>query len=402
MDNSAGILTKKEIFQFLNEKNLQKRLFVSPLLSLKAISDTSIDLRLGHHFLYSKPSIFSEIDVYDLRNFNDDPIDKNLFNSSFGDTRLPIGNYFCLHPRKSVQVGTLEYLGIPGNLEGVITLRASFSALNISANTAQVHPGHKGIISLTITNNSDQSIKLYPGIRIFNLRLNTLCSELTENTTSRYHGKMWPEPSELYFDDDIPILGPTIDPVIIGVVHSIGAGRSTAINYLEKTRGFKKFSLASILRADVSKNGGSLTKENLQKKGNEYRSTFGDDILAKKLRNSHEWLQCKSSLVIVDGFKNSAEVKEFKKQRKFFSLGIDADFDVRWKRVKKRNRSTDPTNLGDFRKLNSIDQGHEKTLHGQNTKDLISKADNIICNNGTETEFYQKIDEWLRQILYLD
>ena len=327
-------------------------MFISPLLDHDQIGDTSIDLRLGHIFSVPKPSRLGMIDMIQLHNEGGGALDEN-----YRESRVPYGQHFSFHPRRSVQIGTLEYLGMPSDLEGIVTLRASISDLPIIANAAQVHPGHRGIISLTLTSNAEFSIKLFPGMRIAELQLRHIDTPIDLPRSSRYHYMTKPLHTELYKDKDLDYLGPTVEPTIVGVVSTIAAGRTTAINHLMETQGFVWFSLAQILKEEAIKIGIPTIRESLQDFGNNLRETRGDAYLATKLRNSATWLMNKSILVVVDSFKNKAEVEEFRKQRRFTLIGIDAPLQQRWDRVVTRRRQGDPTNIEEFKKQDALDRG---------------------------------------------
>ena len=235
-----GIPTKNEILNYLSpDLPIERRLFISPLLETDQIGDTSINLRLGHRFLVQKPSRMGLLDMVELHNEGE-----SLLSENYSEHRVPYGHYFTLHPRSSVQIGTLEYLGIPTDLEGMITLRSSISSLPIMANAAQVHPGHRGIISLTLTSNAEFSIKLYPGMRFAELQLRRVLTPIEKPRPSRHHRMTNPLPIALQKDSDLEYLGPVAEPIIVGIVSTIASGRTTAVSHLIERHGFTWFSLA--------------------------------------------------------------------------------------------------------------------------------------------------------------
>ncbi len=392
-----GIQTRREILDHMNVvRPVEQRLFVSPLLDSSQIGDTSIDLRLGHRFSVPKSSRMGLLDIVELHNDEE----RSLF-ENYSESRVPFGQFFTLHPKNSVVVGTLEYLGIPNDLEGTVTLRASFSGIPILANTAEVHPGHRGIISLTLTSNANFSVKLYPGIRFAELKLQPVATPLDTYRASRYHYMTRPQPTELHKDIDLEYLGPINEPIIIGIVSTIAAGRTTAINHLMERYGFTWFSLGDVLKYEAIKQGVPTLRSNLQDFGNNMREVHGDGYLAMKLRTSNKWQTNKSSLVIVDSFKNMAEVEEFRKQKRFTLLGIDAPQLIRWDRVKNRRRQGDPEKYDEFEDQDKIDRGISQSIqHAQETNKIIENADYKLSNDGTAAEFISKLDEVVSKIVY--
>jgi len=391
-----NILTRNEILDFLKpNRPIEHRLFVSPLLEQGQLGDTSIDLRLGHRFLVSESSRMGVLDLIDLHHEG-----RGVLRDNYQEVRVPYGHYFTLHPRSTVQVGTMEYLGIPVDLQGIVTPRASVSDVPIIANAAQVHPGHKGIVTLTLTSNAEFSIRLYPGFRVAELQLQYVDTPVEEPRTSRYHNIIGPVPTRLYEDRDLEYLGPTVEPIIIGIASTIAAGRTTAVGHLVERYGFGWFSLASVLKTEAIKLGIPTLRTRLQELGSHLRDEHGDAYLAVKLRTSRKWLGSTSTMVVVDSFKNVAEVEEFRKQKRFKLLGIDAPTELRWERVGQRRRQGDPITRENFLQQDTTDKGLDGSFHGQQLANLLLTADDVIVNDGTIPEFLEEIDRFVMNMLH--
>lgn len=397
-DKIGGVLSKEEIKSYsAPDRPIAKRLFISPILDPEQIGDTSVDLRLGHHFLVPRPTKMGVLDTVNLHKEGE-----AILRQSYGEIHVPYGKFFTLNPGKSVQVGTLEYIGIPDDLEGDVYLRASVSNLPILANGARVHPGFRGILTFTLTSTAEIVIKLYPGMRFAEIQFFTLESPIKVPKSSRYHTLTRPIPPVLYKDSDLELLGPTVEPHILGIVSTIASGRTTVINYLMEVHGFASFSLAQMLRLDASTSGTPPLRSNLQALGKYIRSTKGDAYLAEKLRTSVNWLSNKHSKVIVDGFKHRDEVKEFRKQRSFSLVAVNAPFDERWNRLRGKKRIGDPEDKSKFIEQDEIDRGLKDTNdHGQEVDYLVSKmADYSLINDGLKDELFRKIDNLVDGFLF--
>lgn len=394
----SGLLTNREIEKYLDpDQPINKRLFISPLLDDDQVGRTSIDLHVGHHFLYPKPSQIGELDVVRLHNSG-----LTSLTQIYGESYVPYGKYFMLHPRRSVQIGTLEYLGLPNDLEGFVSLRASASTLPLILNLVQVHPGHRGIISLTVTSNADFSTALYPGMTIAELKLIKTSSLVREPKGSRYHNLTRPTVSALHGDSNLDIIGPTIEPLIIGIASTLASGRTEAINYLIERFGFSSFLLSQILKSEARKHSLPPTRTNLQKLGKTLRETYGHGYLAVKLRSSAAWLTNENDFVIVDGFKNRGEVHEFRKQGNFRLIGIDADVKARWQRMKSRRRIGDPKEKKAFIYQDSIDRGLVPVSDGgQEVQYLLdNEVDHLIRNDGELPDFLKQFEELVKGLVY--
>jgi len=396
--NGHGILTKKEIIDLLDSKNnVNKRLFISPIFD-ENIKDASIDLRVGHHFLVPVPTKLGELDIASIHYSSD-----LNFRNNYKDLRIPFGRHYTLHPGKSVQIGTMEYLGIPNFLVGNVNLRASISHLPVICNTINVYPGHKGIITLNLINKADFAIKLYPGLRIASLTLYHSASCLKHPENSRYHRLVHPQVTQLHLDKDIEKIGPRVEPFIIGIVSTLASGRTTAINYLRKNRGFSYFSLSTILKEEAIRRGSLLNRNDLQRFGSEFRQEYGDDILAVKLRSDRRWLANPNPFVIVDSFKHRKEVEEFEKQDRFFLIGINAPLKTRWDMTKGLHRPNYPKTEQEFTEWDKIDRGllPHRSKHSQETQHLLDSYVKFNIENDFDgiSKFEQKVENKINKII---
>lgn len=401
MAERGNILTREEILYYLMEHQpIEERLFVSPLLEKDQLGDTSLDLRLGHYFLVSQPSRLGVLDLISLHH-----VGRGVLGESYREVRVPYGQFFTIHPGTTVQAGTLEYLGIPAGLQGLVSLRASVAHLPISARATQVHPGHKGIVTLSLTSNAQFSIRLYPGIRVAELQLQRVYDTISMPRASRYHEMTKPVPTRLHEDKDLRYLGPTVEPIIIGIASSIAAGRTTAVGHLLDRHGFTLFSLGDMLKDEAVARGLPIGRSALQELGTELREIHGNAYLAARLRTSSRWLSSRATLVIVDSLKHEDEVEEFRKQRRFTLLGITAPQEKRWERLRNRRRQGDPESPEAFQQQDAIDRGLESTPHGQEVDRLLEIADSenedcLIDNSGTVTEFLSELDRFVMRLLY--
>ena len=138
-------------------------------------------------------------------------------------------------------------------------------------------------------------------MRIAELQLRHVDTPTDSPRPSRYHFMTRPLHTELYKDKDLRDLGPTVEPIIVGVVSTIAAGRTTAINHLMGNLWFcLVFSCSNLERGKAIKTGIPTLRSSLQDFGNSVReTTLGYAYLAAKLRSSAKWLTNKNGLVVV-------------------------------------------------------------------------------------------------------
>ena len=390
-----GQLNKTEIKQCLSRSINDDPLFISPILETSQIGDSSVDLRIGQSFLIQKPSRNSVLDPYELsiRRYSNQNIQED-----YDLIHIPYGSYFTLHAGQSVSIGSLEYIGLPKDLSGLVTLRLSSSSIPVSSNPALIQPGYRGVIVLNLQNNGIRPFLLYPGMRFAQINFTWLARTEMPLNDSRYFATVLPQPGRIQEDSEMRFLGPVTRPLIIGVVSEISSGRSTSLSYLQKNYGFPAFSLTTLLKNIAREEGVSFERSSLQKFGNALRKKYGNAFLAEQLRSSRVWIENKHPVVLVDAFKNLAEYEEFRKQEHFYFLGITAP-EANRKNWNKIRRETGARNeIQTFFAIDEQDLGTKESnsSNSQQVSHLFSKTDEIIDNDGSIEDLYKKLDEMVK------
>lgn len=183
--------------------------------------------------------------------------------------------------------------------------------------------------------------------------------------------------------------------MIIGLTGKNAAGKGTVASYLEK-KGFIYNSLSDELRIEAKNKNINPTRENLIKLGNELRKKFGSNYLVLKIANKIKEENPKIINYVIDSIRNPAEITELKRIRGFFLIGIDAEVSIRYKRTLQRAREGDITTIQNFIKLEEKENFNKKS--NQQLDKCLQMADNIITNNGTLEELYEKIDALLKNM----
>ena len=180
--------------------------------------------------------------------------------------------------------------------------------------------------------------------------------------------------------------------MIIGLTGENCAGKSTIADYLKK-KGFYYFSLSDIIREEVRSEGGAVTRENLIRKGNELRERFGPGILAKKLAQKVQG----DKNYVIDSIRNPAEVDELRKLGRFFLFYVTAPPEVRFSRIRSRDREEDPRTFDAFLDIEKLEmENAEKTK--QNLKATFAMADKAITNEGELNELHDEVDKALAAV----
>lgn len=167
---------------------------------------------------------------------------------------------------------------------------------------------------------------------------------------------------------------------IIGLTGSFGSGCSYLTDNIIVEKGYRKILLSDILRQlyyEENPDEPDPQRTELQKYGDQKRESNGPEFLAKKAQEiilsdeeQEKW--------VIDSIKNPNEIKYLKSEYSdFYLIGVFADPDIRWERVKDEHYRGN-SNL--FEEDDKRDQG-EDLSHGQSVTECFIKADIIICNN---------------------
>ena len=155
--------------------------------------------------------------------------------------------------------------------------------------------------------------------------------------------------------------------------------------------GYPVVIMGDVVREEVKKRNLKPTPLNMGKTMLHLRELEGPAAIAKQCIPKLE--KATEKIVMVDGVRSLAEVKEFKQHfPDFVLIVIHASPKTRYKRLFRRKRSDDPRNSKTFRQrdLRELRIG---------MKALIAAADNTIINEGTLTQFKTKIRNVIKKVL---
>ena len=186
---------------------------------------------------------------------------------------------------------------------------------------------------------------------------------------------------------------------VIGLIGTIGSGKDIVREILEK-----KFNTVSVILSDLletnalKKRGIKITRTMQQNLGDELRQKYGTHVLAKI---AIDFMKKTSEIKIIDGIRNPGEVDFLRQQ---FSddlklIAIDAPQQVRFERIVKRNRDSDPKTWEEFVAVDERDQGKDQPEYGQKVRKCIEMADVVIQNDGSLEELKKKVEEIIKQLI---
>ncbi|MFC1653952.1 dCTP deaminase [Patescibacteria group bacterium] len=181
---------------FLADKDIveaikTKRVKMSPY-KRDQVGSVAYDLRLHNNFLVFHNHSTAAIDV------------KKPFDVT-ERKKVRKNGWFVIHPGEFILGSTLEVVGLPDDLIGILEGRSSLGRLGliVHATAGMVKPGFVGHLTLEMSNISKLPIKLYPGMRIGQIAFSEMKSKADAKEsehTKRYLNQEAPAASKIWKD----------------------------------------------------------------------------------------------------------------------------------------------------------------------------------------------------------
>lgn len=191
-------LSKNEIISRISpsSKYRKSRIIVTPLLDPKdQIGTSGIDLRLGKQFILFKSHLQGSLKperigstIGEIFKYQEERV-------------IGMNKALVLHPNQFVLGSSLEYIGLPTNLEARIDGRSSWARIGLLIATATtVHPGFQGVVTLELSNHGSIPIELYPGLKIAYMTFEEIIGKYPHRAKSKYDYSIGPRYSKISDD----------------------------------------------------------------------------------------------------------------------------------------------------------------------------------------------------------
>ncbi|MGC8998726.1 MAG: AAA family ATPase [Candidatus Bathyarchaeia archaeon] len=168
--------------------------------------------------------------------------------------------------------------------------------------------------------------------------------------------------------------GMAVEKLVVGLAGMPGAGKSVVVN-VARANGYGVIVMGDEVRDEARRRGLEPTPENLGRIMLELRKLEGETAIAR--RCVPKILAKAEGKIIVDGIRSLAEVEEFKRYFKKFTLvAVHASSETRFKRLFHRQRSDDPKSWEIF---------HERDMRELSVGlgNAIAMAEHMIVNEGS-------------------
>jgi len=175
--------------------------------------------------------------------------------------------------------------------------------------------------------------------------------------------------------------------MIIATTGMPGSGKGEVLEFFKK-KGIDSVVMRTVVEKKMKEQGIEVNNRNLREFATKLREDNGIDIVARMcIPIIREKLKTQKN-ILIDGIRSYEEIECIKKEfgEDFILIAVEADFEKRFERLKKRGE------IWDMQTKEELKWRDEKEL-GWGLGKSIQAADIIIDNNGTKEELYKKIDE---------
>lgn len=177
--------------------------------------------------------------------------------------------------------------------------------------------------------------------------------------------------------------------MLIGITGTIGAGKNTVADHIVKKYGFVPRSGSDLLAEEVINQGLPATRENMRTVANNIRLNYGSGYLIDSLLKD---VDPDKDNVVVGFFRTVNEISHFRRLgKKLMIIGVNAQADIRYKRVIERQSSKDNITWEEFITAEKAEADSEDP-DKQNMEVCLKMADAIIHNDSTLGNLYSQID----------
>jgi len=182
--------------------------------------------------------------------------------------------------------------------------------------------------------------------------------------------------------------------LIIGITGTIGAGKGTIVEYLQKKLGFLHFSVRSFLTEEIHRRNMPLNRDSMVEVANELRAMHAPWHIVEQL-----YLQARQSgkNCIIESIRTPGEVEMLRKKENFYLFAVDAEPQIRYTRIQGRMNETDNITYATFLENEKREMASDDP-NKQNILKCVEMADFRINNNNGLNELFEQLDQILKKI----
>jgi len=175
---------------------------------------------------------------------------------------------------------------------------------------------------------------------------------------------------------------------IIGITGTLGAGKGTIVDYLVKNKGFVHYSVRAYLIEEITRRGMEVNRDSMVSVANELRAAHSPSYIVEELykiaaKHNHN--------CVIESIRTPGEAVALSTSGRFCLIAVDADAEIRYRRITKRGSETDHISYETFLD-NEKREFTSEDANKQNLKKCIEMADFVIWNNEDIKSLHTKIE----------
>jgi dephospho-CoA kinase len=182
--------------------------------------------------------------------------------------------------------------------------------------------------------------------------------------------------------------------IIIGITGTLGAGKGTIVDFLEKEKGYEHYSVRGYLVEEIIKQGLEVNRDSMTSVANDLRAKHSPsyiiDVLYTRAKQSGK--NC-----VIESIRTPGEVESLREKESFYLFAIDAKPELRFQRIKARASETDKVDYETFL-ANEKREMSTDDPNKQNLQKCISLANYVFENNGTVADLIKQVSKTIYKI----
>ena len=184
--------------------------------------------------------------------------------------------------------------------------------------------------------------------------------------------------------------------ITIGITGTLGAGKGTIVEYLQKEKGFSHYSVRAFLTDEIKRRGLEVNRDTMTLVGNDLRAQHSPSWIVEQLYGQASASGCNC---IIESIRTPGEVEALRGKPNFYLFAVDADPRVRYDRAVLRGSETDHIDFDTFLANEQREMDNDDP-NKQNLKYCIEHADYRFDNNGSIDGLNKQVEEVLGKIMY--